>query len=86
MGGAAAALAVRRSFWEVEEVDFVVRKIEKGGVVGPTAMVVVGGLREHQPWKLRWEVVWSLGDGGSPALADNSESEIIGVDCEVFGD
>lgn len=83
MGGAAAALAVRRSFWKVEEVDFVGGKVEEGGGrVGPAVV----GLGEHQPWELRWEVVWGFGYGGSPVLADHSESEIIAVDFEVFGD
>ncbi|PON93986.1 hypothetical protein TorRG33x02_103760 [Trema orientale] len=82
MGGAAAALAEGRSFREVEEVDLVVGEVEEGGAVGPAVV----GMGEHQPWELRREVVWGLWDGGSPAPADDSESEIISVDCEVFGD
>lgn len=44
------------------------------------------GVGEHQPWELRREVFRRFGGGGLPAPADASESEVIGVDCEFFGD
>lgn len=80
VGGAAAALAVR-SFWKVEEVDSAVGEVEEG------AVGLVGlGLGEHQPGELRREMVRGFGDGGSPTVTHNSESEVVGVDCELFGD
>ena len=85
VGGAAAAEALAtRSFWQFKEVEFVAGEVEEGAVGGLGAALV--GVGEHQPWELRREVFGRFGGGGPPAPADASESEVIGVDYEVFGD
>lgn len=73
MGRTASAFAMG-GFGEVQGMDFVGGEVEEMG------------LGKHQPWELWGQVDGGFGGGGSPALADASESEVVDVDCEIFRD
>ena len=73
MRGAAVAGAVG-SFWKVEEVGLVGGEVEEGSP------------GEHEPGELGREAERGLWEGGSPAPAYGTESEVVGIDGELFGD
>lgn len=56
-----------------------------GGWVEERAVRFIGlGVGKHEPRELSREVARSVWDGESPAMANGSESKVIGVNREVL--